>query len=92
MKTDVTDSHAWQKLQNLSEKPYDLTAPGALQQSSRIAEMICNSAGLRLYYAAQRIDNEVLAAFQEFADEHQLVDRFKAMRRGAVINSPGGRG
>ncbi|NNK58708.1 MAG: glucose-6-phosphate isomerase [Desulfofustis sp.] len=86
MKTDVIDSHAWQRLQNLAVNPYDLTAPGALQQDGRIAEMMCDSAGLRLFYAAQRINAEVLAAFQEFADEHQLVDRFKAMRRGAVIN------
>jgi glucose-6-phosphate isomerase len=86
MKTDVIESPAWQKLRNLAANPYDLTTPGALQQDRRIAGMRCNSAGLRLYYAAQRINDEVLTAFQEFADEHRLVDRFKAMRRGAVIN------
>lgn len=86
MNTEVSDSRSWQKLQSLAETPYDLTAPGALQQNRRISEMICHSAGLRLYYAAQRVDDKVLDAFQEFADEHCLVDRFKEMRRGAVIN------
>ena len=86
MKTDVTDSHAYQKLQNLAAAPYDLTSPGALQLDRRIAEMVCDSGGLRLFYAAQRINDQVLNALQEFADECQLVERFKAMRRGAVIN------
>jgi glucose-6-phosphate isomerase len=86
MNTDVIDSHSWKKLQSLAASPYDLTAPGALQQNGRIAEMVCHTAGLSLFYAAQRIDDDVLAAFQEFADEHHLVDRFKDMRRGAVIN------
>ncbi|MGI9536671.1 MAG: glucose-6-phosphate isomerase [Desulfocapsaceae bacterium] len=86
MKTDVTESRSWQKLQKLAESPYDLIAPGALDQGGRFASMICQSAGLRLFYAAQRVDGRVIEAFQEFADEHRLVERFKEMRRGAVIN------
>ena len=86
METDVSNSQSWKRLQSLAASPYDLTAPGALQQNDRIAGMICRSAGLRLFYAAQRIGDLELEAFQEFADEHHLVDRFKAMRRGAVIN------
>ena len=90
MKTDVTESRSWQKLENLADTPYDLTADGALQQGGRLAEFICCSAGLRLFYAAQRVDKRVLEAFQEFADEHRLVERFKHMRRGAVINKISG--
>jgi glucose-6-phosphate isomerase len=41
---------------------------------------------LRLLYATQRLDQQVLAAFQAFAEEHELVARFQAMRRGAVLN------
>ena len=90
MNTDVTQSRSWQKLQNLANTPYDLAAPGALQQGGRLAEFICSSAGLRLFYAAQRVDKRVLEALQEFADEHRLVERFKQMRRGAVINKISG--
>jgi len=86
MDADVTKSLSWQKLQRLAENPYDLTSPGALQETQRIGRMICDTAGLRLFYATQRIDTKVVDAFQEFADEHRLVDRFKEMRRGAVIN------
>ncbi len=86
MKTDVTESRSWQKLLKLAETPYDLVAPGALEEDGRIGSMICHSAGLRLFYAAQRVDKKVLEAFQEFVDEHRLVERFKEMRRGAVIN------
>ena len=90
MKTDVTESRTWQKLQKLAESPYDLIAPGALDEGGRIGEMVCHSVGLRLFYATQRVDKNVLEAFQEFADEHRLVDRFKEMRRGAVINKISG--
>ena len=90
MTTDVSDSRAWRKLQKLAQNPYDLAAPGALGQEGRIAELICASADLRLFYAAQRVDGDVLAAFQDFADEHRLVERFKEMRRGAVINKISG--
>ncbi len=86
MNTDVTMSSSWQKLRKLAENPYDLSAPGALQESRRIGSMICTSAGLRLFYATQNIDEKVLAAFQEFAAQQRLVERFKEMRRGAVIN------
>jgi glucose-6-phosphate isomerase len=48
--------------------------------------MLCRAAGLRLLYATQRLDRRVLEAFQVFADEHELVARFQAMRRGAVLN------
>ena len=90
MKTDVTDSRSWQKLQSLAENPYDLAAAGALQKNGRIARMICHTAGLRLFYAAQRVDDQVLGTFQDFADEHRLVDRYREMRRGAVINKISG--
>ncbi len=86
MNTDVTTSRSWLKLQKLARNPYDLTATGALQFDGRIADFCCRTAGLRMFYASQRVDQEVLAALQAFADEHRLVDRFKEMRRGAVVN------
>lgn len=86
MSKDVSASRSWQKLKELGQTPYDLARPGALQGQGRIGAMICRTAGLRLFYAAQRVDRQVLEAFQEFAVEHRLVERFKAMRRGAVIN------
>lgn len=86
MDKDVSASQSWRKLRELGETPYDLTRPGALQEAGRIGAMMCRTAGLRLFYGAQRVDQKVLEAFQDFADEHRLVDRFKDMRSGAVIN------
>ncbi len=63
MRTDVTESLSWQKLQKLADNPYDLVAPGALDEDGRIGTMICQAAGLRLFYATQRVDKNVLGAF-----------------------------
>ena len=86
MQTDVTKSESWKKLANLAEAQFDLSADQALAGGGRVQQMICRAAGLRLLYATQRLDQQVLAAFQAFADEHELVARFQAMRRGAVLN------
>ena len=86
MQTDVTKSESWKRLENLAEAQFDLSAEQALAGSGRVQQMICRAAGLRLLYATQRLDQQVLAAFQTFADEHELVARFQAMRRGAVLN------
>ena len=86
MNTDVSRSTSWQKLAALARQPYDLRADGGLGAGQRIDRMVCKSAGLRLLYGTQRIDDEVLSALQNFADEHRLVERYKQMRRGAVIN------
>jgi len=85
MTNDVSTSRSWRRLEKLAAAPYDLTGDG-LAEGGRIGTMICKAAGLQLHYATQRIDGEVLGAFQDFADEHRLVDRFKEMRAGAVIN------
>jgi glucose-6-phosphate isomerase len=86
MAENVTAGRSWKKLQDLARNPYDLTLPGALEQDGRIGGMVCRTAGLKMFYAAQRADAAVLAALQELADERRLVERFCAMRRGAVLN------
>lgn len=86
MSTKVTESRSWKKLETLADNPYDLRAEGALTNENRITTMRCDAAGMKLLYATQRIDDRVVDTFQEFADEHQLVSRFVAMRRGSVIN------
>jgi len=86
MTTKPTETGAWQRLAQLASHPYDLTAPGAVSKAGRIGAMACRSAGLRLLYATQRVDEQVLAAFQELADDCGVVARFRAMRSGAVLN------
>ena len=71
-------------LRQLAQRPYDLTAEGAL--SGRMSRYVCDNGPFRLLYATERIDDETLTALQALADECQIVGQFKAMRRGAVLN------
>jgi glucose-6-phosphate isomerase len=86
MRYDISRSPVWERLLLLGRQPYDLTAEEALGLDGRLEKMRCDSAGLRLLYATQRVTEEVLDLLQEFADEQNLVERFREMRRGAVLN------
>jgi glucose-6-phosphate isomerase len=82
----ITQASAYQKLTELASSPYDLTGSGALQQNNRLASYICRSENFNLYYGTQRIDDQVLALFQDLTDELGLVEQFRAMRRGRIMN------
>ncbi len=86
MSEDIINSVSWQKLKDLAQKPYDLSSEDALRADDRIGSMICHAAGFKLMYSTQRVTGQELDAFQEFADEHHLVERFKKMKSGEVIN------
>ncbi|MBW2658673.1 MAG: glucose-6-phosphate isomerase [Deltaproteobacteria bacterium] len=77
---------AWGKLRELAKTPYDLTVPGALERGGRLERYVSCSKMLNLFFATERVDNEVLSALQELADELFLVRQFKGMRRGEIIN------
>ena len=77
---------AGKRLQQLAERPYDLTAPDALTAADRLERYVCRAGSLRMLYAMQRVTDEVLTALQDLADECRLVEQFKEMRRGAIIN------
>lgn len=83
---NLTESKIYGQLQALARNPFDLTGPGALQAGGRLARYVCRTEMLQLYYATERIDDAVLDALQQLADDLHLVEQFKAMRRGAVIN------
>ncbi len=83
---DMTTTSSWVKLKALAEVPYDLTAEGALGAGSRMERYVSRSHLMKLFFATQRIDDEVLTCLQELADELVLVEQFKQMRRGKIIN------
>lgn len=74
------------KLRQLAENPYDLTAADALTVNGRMVGAVCDGPSFRLLYATERIDDQVIDALQDLADECCLVEQFQAMRRGAVLN------
>ena len=82
---DFTDLSAVERLQQLAGSPKDLTAPDQLSLE-RFATYQLSSCGFNLLYATQRLSNDVLDGLQALADEAELVDKFIAMKQGAVIN------
>jgi len=81
-----TQTRAYSKLAELARRPYDLTCGQALKLDDRLRRYVCRTELLALHYATQRLDDQVLTLLQEMADELQLVDQFKMMRRGSVLN------
>ena len=56
--------------------------------AKRVAEYTAPMAsGLNFNYAAKQVDDEVLNALAELAEEQQLVDKFEELYNGAVINT-----
>ncbi len=83
---DMTGSSVWKKLKRLAESPYDLTAEEALETGNRLENYVIRSQLLRLFFATERVNDEVVSCLQELADELQLVVQFREMRRGKIIN------
>jgi glucose-6-phosphate isomerase len=82
---DFTELPSWKQLKELALNPYDLTTPTALSPE-RIGKYTASIAGLDFLYSTQRLDDQVLSALQQLADEAGLVDQFVAMKSGKVMN------
>ncbi|CAK8716270.1 MAG: glucose-6-phosphate isomerase [Candidatus Electronema aureum] len=82
---DFADLKATQRLTELAQQPYNLARPDSLPPE-RIAACRASACGFDLLYATQRVDDRVLVALQELADEAGLVAQHKAMKSGAVMN------
>lgn len=82
---NFSDLKAGQRLQALAQDPYNLTEANSLNPE-RIAAYQASACGFDLLYATQRLDDKVLAALQDLADEAGLVEQFKAMKSGAIMN------
>jgi len=83
---DLAGAPATEKLARLAVRPYDLTGEGALLAGERVDRYVCHTGPFRLLYATERLDEMVLDALQELADECGLIEQFARMRSGEVIN------
>ncbi len=72
-------------LRQLAAAPFDLGAPHGLAPE-RISRYCCRHDDFTLLYATQRIDEAVVDALQELADESRVLDQFMMMKKGAVMN------
>ena len=79
---------AYQKLAALKGK-VDLTKvmAGEIGAQRVKAYSVPMGAGLSYNYAAKQVDDEVLAALADLADEAQLLDKYAALYNGEVINT-----
>ena len=83
--TDFSALHAVRELEKLAQNPYSLADEDGLT-TERLETYKMSACGFDLLYATQRVDETVLVALQELADEAGLVDQFLAMKSGAVMN------
>lgn len=78
-------SKAAAKLAEYAKKPYDLTQPDNLSPQ-RIAQYRAGACGFWAFYATQRIDDRVMAALQELAEESHALEKMEKMQSGAIMN------
>jgi glucose-6-phosphate isomerase len=83
---DFTELQAFHALHALAQTPYDLTDKNGLSPE-RIDRCRVSSCGYDLLYATQRIDEQVIDALQALAEEAEIVEKFRAMKSGAVLNT-----
>ncbi|MBU0945961.1 MAG: glucose-6-phosphate isomerase [Proteobacteria bacterium] len=81
----LLDCEAFAALQQCAQSPFDLTRPGNLTPE-RLLHFRCSGPEFDLHYGCQRLTGEVLDLLQALADECQLVQQFRQMRRGTVMN------
>lgn len=82
----LVQTEAYEKLVLLARHPFDLTQPDALMQGDRLNRFVARSESFNLHFATERIDDQVLTQLQNLADELELAQQFREMRRGAVFN------
>ncbi|MCB1111992.1 MAG: glucose-6-phosphate isomerase [Chlamydiales bacterium] len=73
------------KLKELAKAPYDLTKPGNLSPE-RIEQFCAEGCGFKLLYGTERIDEQVMEALFDLAQEAEVFDKMKRMQSGEVIN------
>ncbi|CAK8724101.1 glucose-6-phosphate isomerase [Candidatus Electrothrix laxa] len=76
---------AVQKLEELARTPYNLASSTALSPE-RLTTYRISSCGFDFLYGTQRVGKQVLQALQDLADEAKLIEQFKAMKSGSVMN------
>jgi glucose-6-phosphate isomerase len=83
--TNLDGLPVYEKLMKLARNPFDLTATGAISPE-RINGYKVSAAGFDMLFATQRLDDAVINALQQLADQSDALDQFLEMKRGAVMN------
>ena len=79
---------SYQKLTELKGRVNIVEAMSGEEGADRVARYSAPMAsGLSFNYAAKEVDDTVLEALADLAEEHQLVEKFKELYNGEVINT-----
>lgn len=79
------ESGAARQLKELAKAPFDLTDESKLTPA-RLKKMVAEGCGFKFLYGTQRLDEKVLAALWQLAEEAHALDKMEAMQAGEVIN------
>ena len=80
-----TKHKAYKHLTKCAKNPIDLTQDSVLTPE-RISVMSASACGLKLLFATERVDDEILTSLESLAEESGAVDKMKSMQNGDVIN------
>lgn len=86
MKPDFTKTHAFEKLETLAKKAVDLSDPEVLTPE-RLEKYQASACGYRLLYGTERVDDAVMQALEELAEETEALGLMRQMQGGAVLNN-----
>lgn len=76
---------SFKKLQELAKHPFDLAREGNLTPA-RLAHYTAESAGYRLLYGTERVNEEVMHFLKELAEEAHVFTKMEQMQAGAHLN------
>ena len=85
MKTPFLAYSASQRLAALAKSPVDFFQSGCLTPD-RIHSYRSLEEGMMLSYATERVDEEVLHALEDLANEAELGKKMEEMQRGEIVN------
>lgn len=85
MSTSFRQYRAYHVLKALATNPFDLTKEGNLT-AARIEKFSASSGNFKLFYATERVTEDVIATLKELAHEARLIEKMHEMQRGDIIN------
>lgn len=77
---------ATEHLRHLAKKPFDLTLKENLTDA-RLRAYVAESAGIKLFYGTERVDDKVLEVLFSLAKEADVFEKTKKMHSGAIVNA-----
>ncbi|MBM3201887.1 MAG: glucose-6-phosphate isomerase [Chlamydiae bacterium] len=76
---------ATKKLRELAKKAPDLTKDGALD-AKRVEEMVVSGCQLRLLFSTERVNQEILHALEELAEESEACKKMAMIQNMEMVN------